>query len=115
VGDPFHRIGVFEFWPGGHSHNHDDLWCVFKFETDLVIDSYLSVAPEALLLINGLKTIFSFGFSFGVVPWVEGAGFQRAFGTMVGIQSGIMLLGIPLWYWGKQLRHQSASWKVVVG
>jgi hypothetical protein len=80
----------------------------------LVIDSYFPVAGEALLLINGLKTLtFGFGFSYGVVPWVTHSGFQSAFGTMVGINCGIMLLGLPLWYWGKQIRHRSASWKVI--
>jgi hypothetical protein len=72
------------------------------------------VAAEALLLINGLKTVsFGFGFSYGVIPWVDGSGFQRAFGTMVGINCGIMLLGVPLWYFGKQIRNKTAEWKVI--
>ena len=80
----------------------------------LVIDSYLPVAGEALLLINGLKTVsFGFGFSYGVTPWVRGSGFARAFGTMVGINAAIILLGVPLYYFGKTIRHKSAMWKVI--
>jgi hypothetical protein len=67
----------------------------------LVIDSYLPVAGEALLLINGLKTVtFGFGFSYGV-PWVTQSGFQRAFGTMVGINCGIIVAWIAALVLGK--------------
>jgi len=80
----------------------------------VVIDSYLPVAGEALLLINGLKTIsLGFGFSYGVIPWVSGSGYQSAFGTMAGINSGIMLLGVPLYYFGRTIRRKTANWKVI--
>jgi len=32
-------------------------------------DCYLPVAPDALLLVNGLKNIVAFGFLYGIVPW----------------------------------------------
>jgi hypothetical protein len=67
-----------------------------------------------MLLVNGLKNLFGWGFSFGIVPWVTLSGYQGAFCTMVGIQFGVMLFGLPLWYWGKQIRHLSASWKVII-
>jgi hypothetical protein len=79
----------------------------------LVLDAYLPVAHEALVLVQGLKQVFAFGFSYGIVPWIDLSGFQGAFGTMVGIQCAIMLFGVPLWYWGKQIRHSTATWKVV--
>src|SRR5947199_58007 len=50
----------------------------------LVIDCYFLVSYEALLMVNGLKNIFGFGFSYAVVPWITLQGFQGAFGTMVG-------------------------------
>lgn len=34
-----------------------------------VSDCYLPVAPDALLLVNGLKNIVAFGFLYGIVPW----------------------------------------------
>jgi hypothetical protein len=79
----------------------------------LVIDSYYPVAFEALLLVNGLKNCFAFGFSYGVVPWLTRSGYQGAFCEMIAIQCGVMLFAIPLWYYGKKLRHVSAQWKVI--
>jgi len=80
----------------------------------VVIDSYYPVAFEALLLVNGLKNMFAFGFSYGVIPWLTRSGFQAAFGEMAGIQTGVMLFAIlPLNLYGKQIRHKSAGWKVI--
>jgi hypothetical protein len=83
-------------------------------DVNLVIDTYYMVSFEALVLVNAMKQLFSFGFIYGIIPWITLSGFQSAFGTMVGIQCGILLLGVPLWYWGKEIRHKSASWKVVM-
>lgn len=82
-------------------------------EANVVVDSYYPIASECLLVASGLKNVFAFGFSYGIVPWVNRNGFGGAFSIMVGIQSGVILLGIPLWYYGKQIRHKSASWKLI--
>jgi hypothetical protein len=78
-----------------------------------VIDAYHPVAPELLNLVGGLKQLFAFGFSYGAIPWINRSGYQNAFGAMAGIQIGLMAFGLPLWYWGKQIRHKSVTWKVV--
>jgi hypothetical protein len=78
-----------------------------------VIDSYYPVAFECLLLINGLKNIYAFGVSYGVVPWVYRSGYKNAFGEMAGIQTGVMLLAIPLYFYGKRIRHITAGWKLI--
>lgn len=80
----------------------------------VVLDAYLPVAYEALLLVNAFKQIFAFGFSYGIVPWVLLDGFEGAFGAMAGIHFAIMLLAAPLWYYGKQIRHKSSAWKLVI-
>jgi hypothetical protein len=67
----------------------------------LVLDAYLPVGYEAILFSNAFKQIFAFGFSYGVVPWVTLDGYAAAFGAMAGIQMALVLLGIPLWYYGK--------------
>jgi hypothetical protein len=42
-----------------------------------VMDSYFPVAAEALLLVNGLKNIVAFGFTYAAVPWVTQTGYQE--------------------------------------
>ena len=69
---------------------------------------------EAILLVNALKQIFAFGFSYGVIPWVTLNGYAGAFGAMAGIQFALMLLGFPLWFFGKRLRHATGGWKIIL-
>jgi hypothetical protein len=78
-----------------------------------VVDGYAPVAAECLLLSNGLKQFFAFGFNYGVIPWVTKEGYAATFSEMVGIHVGVLLFGIPLWYWGKQIRQVTAKWKVI--
>ena len=42
-----------------------------------VMDSYFAIAPECLLLVNGLKNIVAFGFAYGAIPWSESQGYAR--------------------------------------
>jgi len=76
----------------------------------LVVDSYFPVAFEALVMVNAVKQLFAFGFSYGIISWVTLDGF----GAMAGIQFAITLLGLVLWYFGKKLRHGSGGWKVIL-
>jgi hypothetical protein len=88
------------------------IWILFV--NGVVLDAYLPVGYDALLLANALKQIFAFGFSYGVVPWVTLDGFNGAFGAMAGIQCGLVLFGIPLYIYGKRLRHMSGGWKIIL-
>lgn len=78
-----------------------------------VIDCYLPIAPELLLLVNGLKQVFAFGFAYGVAPWIAASGYKNTFGTIAGINCGVMLLTVPMWYYGRRIRHISAKWKLI--
>ncbi|OAL06115.1 MFS general substrate transporter [Phaeosphaeriaceae sp. SRC1lsM3a] len=80
-----------------------------------VSDCALPVNSDALLLVNGLKNVVAFGFLYGVVPWVEDAGYVNAFGTMAGIFVGVVGLGgIALVMYGARVRHSSAQWKIIL-
>lgn len=79
-----------------------------------VSDVMLPVAPDALLLVNGLKNIVAFGFLYGCVPWAMSSGYVDVFGAMAGIYVGIVgALGLPLWIWGDKIRHVAAGWRVI--
>ncbi|GAB7356033.1 hypothetical protein MBLNU459_g6651t1 [Dothideomycetes sp. NU459] len=79
-----------------------------------VSDSYLPVAPDALLLVNGLKNIVAFGFLYGVVPWVTTVGYVSSFGTMAGLIVFVLGLAIPLSMFGRRIRHETSSWRIVL-
>lgn len=58
--------------------------------------------------------IAAFGFllSFYTNPWIDKVGYQNAFGTMAGIAAVVLLCWIPLFVWGKRIRHASWKWRV---
>ncbi|KAK1250448.1 hypothetical protein MKX08_010451 [Trichoderma sp. CBMAI-0020] len=78
-----------------------------------VIDSYRPVAGEITLAVTGFKALFAFLLSFETNPWVDLSGYQDAFGAMAGIAGGVLLMWIPLYFWGKQIRHHSWQWSVI--
>lgn len=80
-----------------------------------VSDCALPVNSDVLLLVNGLKNIVAFGFLYGVVPWVEDAGYVNAFGTMAGVFAGIVAIGaVLLIRYGASARHAAAQWRVIL-
>jgi hypothetical protein len=44
-----------------------------------VMDAYYPVAADALLMVNGLKNVVAFGFTYGIVPWVTADGYEKVF------------------------------------
>lgn len=79
-----------------------------------VSDCYLPVAADALLLVNGLKNIVAFGFLYGLVPWVTKVGYVDCFGTQAGIFVVVMLLAVPLAWFGARIRKSTGLWKVIL-
>lgn len=80
-----------------------------------VSDCYYPVAPDALLLVNGLKNVVCFGFLYGVVPWVLDVGYISSFWTQAGITLFVMLAGaLPLYFYGERIRRTSAKWRIIL-
>ncbi|KAI1128421.1 major facilitator superfamily domain-containing protein [Nemania abortiva] len=77
------------------------------------IDAYRPIAGEITLTILGLKSLFGFLLSFYTNPWVKEAGYLNAYGTMAAIAAGVMLLWIPLYFWGDTLRRRTWEWKLI--
>ena len=78
-----------------------------------VIDAYRPVAGEVTLAVMGFKSLFGFLLSFYTNTWVSEAGYQSAYGVMAAISAAVLLGWIPLYFWGKKIRHASWSWPVV--
>lgn len=41
-----------------------------------VMDSYFEVAAEGLLVVNGIKNVVAYGFTYGFIPWTESVGYE---------------------------------------
>ncbi|KAI0486452.1 major facilitator superfamily domain-containing protein [Xylaria cf. heliscus] len=78
-----------------------------------VIDAYRPIAGEITLTVLGFKSLFGFLLSFYTNPWVEKVGYLNAYGTMAAISAGILLLWIPLYFWGNSLRHRTWQWRLI--
>ena len=99
-----------------------------------VIDAYRPVAGEITLTVVGFKceqphcvpcpialfpktdsriALFGFLLSFYTNPWINKSGYQDAYGAMAGISAGVLIMWIPLYYWGKQIRHTTWNWPML--
>lgn len=56
----------------------------------------------------------AFGFLYGVVPWVTKVGYVDSFGTLAGIIVFLLALTIPLSLFGKQVRHKTSQWRIIL-
>ncbi|KAH8196873.1 hypothetical protein TruAng_008955 [Truncatella angustata] len=78
-----------------------------------VIDAYRPVAGEITLAVMGFKSMFGFLLSFYTNPWVEQSGYLNAYGAMAGIAAAVLLMWIPLYIWGKAIRHTTWHWPLL--
>ncbi|KAI0600177.1 major facilitator superfamily domain-containing protein [Biscogniauxia sp. FL1348] len=78
-----------------------------------VIDAYRPIAGEITLTILGFKAMFGFLLSFYTNPWVQQSGYLNAYGTMAAISGFIILMWIPLYIWGKTIRHVTWNWRLL--
>lgn len=78
-----------------------------------VIDAYRPVAGEITLAVMGFKSMFGFLLSFYTNPWVEEVGYLNAYGTMAGIAAAVLVMWVPLYIWGKQIRHVTWNWPIL--
>ncbi|KAI8632364.1 MFS general substrate transporter [Xylariaceae sp. FL1651] len=78
-----------------------------------VIDAYRPIAGEITLTVLGFKSLFGFLLSFYTNPWIGEVGYLNAYGTMAAIAAAVLLLWVPLYLWGKSLRHQTWKWRLI--
>ena len=78
-----------------------------------IVDAYRPVAGETIVAQLGFKSAFGFLLCFYTNPWIDEAGYQNAFGAMAGITAAVLLCWIPLFIYGKRIRHASLQWRIV--
>jgi hypothetical protein len=59
----------------------------------------------------GFKSMFGFLLSFYTNPWIAQTGYSAAYGAMAGICGGVLVLWIPLFFYGKRIRVFVHHWK----
>lgn len=74
-----------------------------------VMDAYPDSGSEALVLINAGKNAVAFGMTLAANEWFEKAGLTRMFLELAGIQWGVFLFGVPLYFAGPYLGRTTAS------
>jgi hypothetical protein len=67
------------------------------------------------LLLTAPLAAFGFVLSFYTNPWIESAGYINAFGALAGICAAILVLWIPLYISGKEIRVWSLGLRVLKG
>lgn len=78
-----------------------------------IIDAYRPIAGEATITKLAFKSCFGFLLGFYTNPWVTKHGYAVAYGEMAAISGGVLLLWIPLYFWGKQVRIATLNWRIM--
>ncbi|KAK5059919.1 hypothetical protein LTR84_009802 [Exophiala bonariae] len=78
-----------------------------------IIDSYRPIAGETVVTQLAFKSAFGFLLSFYTNPWVELQGYARSFGTMAGICGGVLLMWVPLFFYGRRIRKSTLQWRMI--
>ncbi|PSK59244.1 hypothetical protein B9Z65_3568 [Elsinoe australis] len=81
-------------------------WTLFQFAFIVVLittthfgsEAYPKNPGPALVIVIGLKNVFSFGASFGIVPMVHMFSYVKAFMILLAFFIGLFALGIPVYF-----------------
>ncbi|CAK4034862.1 mfs transporter [Lecanosticta acicola] len=78
-----------------------------------IVDAYRPVVGETVVTQLAFKSAFGFLLSFYTNPWIALDGYEDSFGAMAGISACILVLWIPLFLYGKRIRHASLAWPFI--
>ncbi|KAG4443551.1 hypothetical protein IFR05_000928 [Cadophora sp. M221] len=70
-----------------------------------ITEAFPRWAAPAMVVVSGISYIASFGISFSIRPWVESQGYSGAGMGMACIILVVGLVGVPIAFWGKDLRQ----------
>lgn len=70
-----------------------------------LLDSYPARAGPLLVIVCAFRGILSFGTSYGTAPFIASHGYDGAFGTFGALTGAMGLLGVPIYIYGKKIRH----------
>ena len=73
---------------------------------------YPQRVSAALVLICSFRGFIGFGISYGTLGFVQKEGYQGAFNICAGIVGALMILGVPVYFFGKQIRKRTQRFAV---
>jgi len=77
------------------------------------LDAYGPVKGEVVITQLAFTSIISFGLSATTNSWIARDGELVALGEMAAITAFVLLLAIPMFFWGARLRRWSLGWRAV--
>jgi hypothetical protein len=69
-----------------------------------ILDAYRDLSNEVFIMAMAFKNFFFYGMSYYVNNWIATEGPMQMFGVFAGISAFVILLGIPVYIWGKRYR-----------
>lgn len=82
---------------------------ISSISMNYVIDTYFEVSPEALLLINGVKNVLAFAFTFAVLPWTQSAGYEKVSSTLSGGYRQLLMCVAAIWNFISHIRRMAPA------
>ncbi|KAH6645112.1 polyamine transporter [Truncatella angustata] len=73
------------------------------------VDGYQSLAGEALVVVFVIRNTIGMLLALYTYNWQAASGVQNTFGEMVGIQFLVLLLAIPMYFYGKRVRQWTST------
>lgn len=79
------------------------------------VDSYKDLSGEAMITVIIIRNTLSFGFNYGITPWITASGLQNTFVAVAMISIAVTVTFLPMVKFGKALRRRSAKkyWRYV--
>ena len=100
---PIFGLGLFSF-SGGQALNISFVY---------VLDAYGPVSGEVTISQLAFKSIIGFGLSAYTNTWIADSGEAVALSEMGVITGVILLLALPMFFWGARIRRWSLGWRLV--
>jgi hypothetical protein len=69
-----------------------------------ILDAFRDLSNEVFIMAMAFKNFFFYGMSYYVNHWIAVGGPMQMFGSFAGISGFVILLGVPLYIWGKRYR-----------
>ncbi|EMC91132.1 hypothetical protein BAUCODRAFT_39273 [Baudoinia panamericana UAMH 10762] len=100
-------------WVGpafGYAMHSFGFTAVSNIAVTYAVDCYQQFAGEALVTVFVVRNVIALVCSFYANRWIAEDGMKKVFGSMAGIEWALLVLGIPLYFFTKQILAFTSSY-----